>query len=106
MKDSQVKQVVQKNVKSGNIVFVHRESNEPMFQREMTLIGEKGERALNESPTGEESQILADPDQANLVRTKKFNIVLVRQRESLRRSKTRDQRVYQKKHSEELNLSP
>lgn len=31
MKDQQVKQVVQKHVKSGNIVFVHRESNEPMF---------------------------------------------------------------------------
>lgn len=31
MRDSNVKQVVQKNVKSGNIVFVHRESNEPVF---------------------------------------------------------------------------
>jgi len=48
---------VQKHVKTGNIVFVHRESNEPMFQREMSLIGEKGERAANESPVEEESQI-------------------------------------------------
>lgn len=31
MRDSNVKQVVQKNVKSGNIVFVHRESNEPVL---------------------------------------------------------------------------
>ena len=44
-------------MKSGNIVYVHRESNEPMFQKEMTLIGEKGDRAANESPYGEESHI-------------------------------------------------
>ena len=62
MNDSKVKQVVQKNVKSGNIVFVHRESNEPMFQKEMNLIGEKGDRAVNESPNAEESQVQADPD--------------------------------------------
>ena len=67
MRDSNVKQVVQKNVKSGNIVFVHRESNEPVFQREMSLIGEKGDRAANESPNGEDSQLQVDPEQANLV---------------------------------------
>ena len=33
-----------------------------MFQREMTLIGEKGDRAANESPYGEESHIQGDPD--------------------------------------------
>jgi hypothetical protein len=31
MKDSNVKQAVHKHVKYGNIVFVHRESKEPMF---------------------------------------------------------------------------
>ena len=31
MRDSNVKQVVQKNVMSGNFVLVHRESNEPVF---------------------------------------------------------------------------
>ena len=33
----------------------------------MSLIGEKGERAANESPNGEESQLQVDPEQANLV---------------------------------------
>jgi hypothetical protein len=33
----------------------------------MSLIGEKGERAANESPNGEESQLQEDPEQANLV---------------------------------------
>lgn len=66
MKDSNVKQVVQKNVKSENIVLVHKESNEPIYKKEMLLIGEKGERALNESPTGEESTIVVDPDLATL----------------------------------------
>ena len=33
----------------------------------MSLIGEKGDRAANESPNGEDSQLQVDPEQANLV---------------------------------------
>jgi hypothetical protein len=53
---------------------VHRESNEPVFQREMSLIGEKGDRAANESPNGEESQLQVDPEQANLVSIAQPNV--------------------------------
>lgn len=51
-------------------MLVHKESNEPIYKKEMLLIGEKGERALNESPTGEESTIVVDPDLATLVSDK------------------------------------
>ena len=53
---------------------MHRESNEPVFQREMSLIGEKGDRAANESPNGEESQLQVDPEQANLVSITQPNV--------------------------------
>jgi hypothetical protein len=36
--------------KKEQIQLVHRESNEPIFKKQLTLIGEKGDRAVNESP--------------------------------------------------------
>lgn len=63
----------------------------------MTLIGEKGERAVNESPNGEESQILADPEQADLVSYKTKLTYLARKGKGFRRSQARNQRVHQKK---------
>ena len=66
-KDTTVKQVVQKNLKNQNIQLVHQNTNEPVYQKELQLIGEKGERAVNESPNGDESQIDVDPAQTKMV---------------------------------------
>ena len=37
-------------MKKKLIQLVNKHSNEPMFKKEIALIGEKGDRALNESP--------------------------------------------------------
>ena len=52
LNDTKVKQVVQKHVAKENIKLLRRDSLEPVFRRELSLIGEKGERAVNESPGG------------------------------------------------------
>jgi len=53
-------------MKSDNIKLVHRDSKEPIYRRETTLIGEKGDRALNESPGHEETPLDVDPEEAEL----------------------------------------
>ena len=50
LKDTSVKQVVQKLVKQKTIELVDKTSNEAVLREEMSLIGEKGDRALNQSP--------------------------------------------------------
>jgi len=40
--------------KEEKIRLVKPESNEPVFKKQLSLIGEKGERAANESPNDEE----------------------------------------------------
>jgi len=45
------------------------------------LIGEKGDRAVNESPNGDESQIDVDPAQTKMVRTI-LNLLLIRSRKN------------------------
>lgn len=53
----------------------------------MSLIGEKGERAANESPNGEESQLQVDPEQANLfVKEKAYEEVKQEINEFIRRN--------------------
>lgn len=50
LKDTAVKNLVQKHVMKENIQLVHRDSLEPVYRREMSIIGEKGDRAALESP--------------------------------------------------------
>lgn len=45
MADSTVKKVLQKNVKNQNILLVNSQSNQPIYKKELTMIGEKGEKA-------------------------------------------------------------
>jgi hypothetical protein len=45
---------------------VHKDSKEPLYKREMTLIGEKGDRAVNESPNETETEHVVDPIDAQL----------------------------------------
>jgi hypothetical protein len=45
---------------------VHKDSKEPLYKREMTLIGEKGDRAVNESPNETETEHVVDPVDAQL----------------------------------------
>ena len=51
-------------MKKKLIQLVDRESNEPVFKKEIALIGEKGDRALNESPQAELQEI--DPADTKL----------------------------------------
>ncbi len=47
--------------------MVHRDSKEPLYKLEMTLIGEKGDRANNESPNETETEHnVVDPIDAQL----------------------------------------
>jgi hypothetical protein len=54
LQDPTVKNVIYKHMKSDDIKLVHKDSKEPIYKRETSLIGEKGDRALNESPTHED----------------------------------------------------
>ena len=53
MSDENIRKEVQNLIRSGRIRLIHAETNEPLYKREMTLIGEKGDRAVNESPQEE-----------------------------------------------------
>ena len=53
-------------MKCDNIKLVHKDSKEPIYRRETTLIGEEGDRALNESPDHEETHFDVDPEEAEL----------------------------------------
>jgi len=53
-------------LKCDGIKLVHKDSKEPIYRRETTLIGEKGDRALNESPDHDETQLDLDPEEAEL----------------------------------------
>ena len=49
MQDPKVREVIYDNIRKEKIKLVHADSNEPVFRRETTLIGEKGDGAVNES---------------------------------------------------------
>ena len=66
LQDPLVKKVIFKNLKCDGIKLVHKDSKEPIYRRETTLIGEKGDRALNESPDHDETQLDLDPEEAEL----------------------------------------
>ena len=56
-------EVVQKHVAKGNVKLVHEDSLEPVFQKQMSEIGEKGAAATNDE------SLLHDPEEAKLVAT-------------------------------------
>ena len=64
LQDEHIKLTMQEMMKKKLIQLVNKHSNEPMFKKEIALIGEKGDRALNESPQVEQDEI--DPANAKL----------------------------------------
>jgi hypothetical protein len=65
MDDPNVRSVIYDNLRRDNIKLVHKDSNEPVFRRQTTLLGEKGDEALN-SEELEETVDAIDPDEAGL----------------------------------------
>ena len=63
MDDPQVRGAIYANLRKDNIKLVHRESNEPLFRKQTTLLGEKGDAALAEEHEVEET---ISPDEAGL----------------------------------------
>ena len=59
---------MQKHVAKGNVKLVHKDSLEPVFQKQMSEIGEKGAAAA-EGQGPDESLIDGDPEEAKLVAT-------------------------------------
>lgn len=66
MEDPAIKNVIYDYMRKDSIKLVRKETGEPLFRRETTLIGEKGERAVNESPTEDQSKMDVDPEEAEL----------------------------------------
>ena len=62
-------EAVQKHVARGNVKLVHKDSLEPVFQKQMSEIGEKGVAAAQGPPELDESLLDCDPDDAKLVST-------------------------------------
>ena len=57
---------VQRHMLSENIGLVDKQGK-TIYRRESMLIGEKGQRAMNESPHFEEEEDVPAPEEANLV---------------------------------------
>lgn len=60
--------ILQRGILSGDIALVNTQ-NKPVFRKSLTLIGEKGKRAVNESPNFEDEHEdeVCEPEQARLV---------------------------------------
>ena len=60
-------EVVQKHVAKGNVKLVHKDSLEPVFEKQMSEIGERG-AAVAQGPSNADDTLLdCDPDDAKLV---------------------------------------
>jgi hypothetical protein len=58
---------LQRGILSGDIALVDKQ-NKPVFRRSLSIIGEKGQRAMNESPHQDEVETEAiELEQARLV---------------------------------------
>lgn len=67
MRDKQVKQTIQKHMTNENIRLMRKDTNEPVFRRECTLIGEHGDQAEHhyDDANGLEETHL-EPDEAHV----------------------------------------
>lgn len=63
--DTQVRQAMQKHLLAENIKLVNAKSQKPVFQRQLSLLGEKGDQAVNDSPVGG-YQDTVDPEATEL----------------------------------------
>ena len=64
------KRVVQKHIKGQGLKLVEPNSNATIYKQQMSLIGDKGDRAANESPDARLQQQMEeslDPEEAELV---------------------------------------
>lgn len=66
-KEQRVKEIVQKHYREENILMVHKKSHVPLFRKEMQLIGEYGDRAVNFETTEGASEYDVDPDFLKIV---------------------------------------
>jgi len=53
-------------MKHGKLQLSHKESGQPLYEREINLIGEKGDRAASEYASEDGEQINVDPIDAQL----------------------------------------
>ena len=70
--DPLAKAVVQRHIQRGGMKLVD-DSNKTVYKTQMSLIGEKGDRAVNESPGGDFDDDHVDPEEAHLVSRDKFS---------------------------------
>jgi hypothetical protein len=66
MDDPNVRSVIYDNLRRDNIKLVHKDSNEPVFRRQTTLLGEKGDEALNNDELVEDTFDAIEPHEASL----------------------------------------
>ena len=66
MSHPETQEVVKKHVAKGNVQLVHKDSLEPVFQKQMSEIGERGAAAAG-GP--DETLLDGDPDDAQLMAT-------------------------------------
>ena len=59
-------EVVKKHVAKGNVKLVHKDSLEPMFEKQMSEIGQKG-AAVADGPAELDETLVDDPEDAKLV---------------------------------------
>ena len=64
MDDPSVRSAIYDNLRRENIKLVHKDSNEPVFRKQTTLLGEKGDDALEEQHEEEGEAI--EPHEAGL----------------------------------------
>jgi hypothetical protein len=64
MDDPSVRSAIYDNLRRDNIKLVHKDSNEPVFRKQTTLLGEKGDDALDEQH--EEDAEAIEPHEAGL----------------------------------------
>ena len=67
MSHPETQEVLQKHVKKGNVKLVHKDSFEPMFEKQMSEIGQKGVKVATED--GPDETLDHDPDDAILEAT-------------------------------------
>ena len=60
--------MVQKHVAKGNVKLVHKDSLEPMFEKQMSEIGQRGAAAAEGPPELDET-LIGDPEEAKLIAT-------------------------------------
>jgi len=84
LEDPNVREAIYKNMANKKIKLVHKDSNEPIYHRQTSMIGEKGDQALNESPCDDFEEDIEPHEAALEVDEKAFEEVDARVQEFIR----------------------